>query len=156
MNAASPARPGVLARIVALYFNGQFGRFLLAGGFAAIANFLSRFAFEPFLGFWGAVSAAYGVGFLTAFFLNRRFVFPASGKPLHHEMGWFFVFNALAFPIVLFGAIGLDDYVFSHILPPFFARAVSHGCAIILPVFVNFVAHKLVTFGKTPSGAPDR
>jgi len=146
MNAQASTPPSGLRRLADLYLTGQFGKFLLAGGLAAIANFASRFAFEPFFGFWGAVAAAYGVGFLTAFFLNRRFVFPASGKPMHQEMAWFFLFNALAFPVVLLAAVGLDTYVFSHFLPAPLARAISHGCAILLPVFINFVAHKMVTF----------
>ena len=140
------ARESGLKRLAGLYLTGQFGKFLIAGGFAALAKFLSRFLFEPFTGFWQAVALAYIVGFLTAFFLNRRFVFPASGKPLHQEMAWFFLFNALAFPVVVFAALGLEHYIFSHFLPLWLARAVSHGCAIILPVFVNFVAHKMVTF----------
>lgn len=148
MSDASTAPTG-LRRLASLYLTGQFGKFLIAGGFAAIANFLSRFAFEPFMGFWAAVAAAYVVGFLTAFFLNRVFVFPASGKPLHQEMAWFFLFNALAFPVVILAALGFDRYVFSHFLPEGLTRAISHGCAIILPVFVNFVAHKMVTFKGT-------
>lgn len=144
---SQPAVPDSgLKRLADLYLTGQFGKFLVAGGFAALANFASRFFFEPFTGFWQAVALAYVVGFLTAFFLNRRFVFPASGKPLHHEMAWFFLFNALAFPVVVFAALGLEHYVFSHFLPLPLARAAAHGCAIILPVFVNFVAHKMVTF----------
>ena len=88
-------------RLIGFYLTGEFGRFLLAGGTAAAANFASRFAFQTVLGFHASVVAAYGVGFMTAFFLNRRFVFPASGKPMRQEMAWFFLFNALAFPTSL-------------------------------------------------------
>ena len=77
-------------RLLSLYMTGQFGKFLVAGGLAAVANFASRFAFERSFSFWAAVSLAYIVGFATAFTLNRLFVFPASDKPLHHEIGWFF------------------------------------------------------------------
>ncbi|MBN8999204.1 MAG: GtrA family protein [Rhizobiales bacterium] len=145
MNRAAGADP-LVRRLAGLYLSGQFGRFLVAGGFAAIANFARRFVFEPVTGFWAAVALAYLVGFLTAFYLNRRFVFPASGKPLHREMAWFFLFNALAFPVVVLAAIGFERYVFSPILPVGIARAAAHGCAILLPVFANFLAHRSITF----------
>jgi putative flippase GtrA len=135
-----------LQRLISLYLTGQFGKFLIAGGFAALANFVSRFAFEPWLGFWGGVVAAYGVGFFTAFILNKVFVFPASGKPLREEMGWFFLFNALAFPIVLGASVVLNAYVLGRWLPEKLSEAGAHGIAIILPVFVNFAAHKFITF----------
>ena len=135
-----------MQRLLSLYLSGQFGKFLIAGGLAALANFVSRFGFELWFGFWGSVVAAYGVGFFTAFFLNRAFVFPASGKPLHEEMAWFFLFNALAFPVVLGASIALNSYVLGPWLPPQLSEAGSHAIAIMLPVFVNFAAHKFITF----------
>jgi putative flippase GtrA len=135
-----------LQRLISLYLTGQFGKFLIAGGLAALANFASRFAFEPWFGFWGGVAAAYGVGFLTAFFLNRAFVFPASGKPLREEVGWFFLFNALAFPVVLGASVVLNTYVLRRWFPEKLSESGAHGIAIMLPVFVNFAAHKFITF----------
>ncbi|HEY1944474.1 MAG TPA: GtrA family protein [Roseiarcus sp.] len=140
-----------LQRLVSFYLTGQFGKFLVAGGLAAVANFASRFAFERSFSFWAAVSLAYLVGFATAFALNRLFVFPASDKPLHREIGWFFLFNLLAFPVVVAAAFGLDA-LFELFAPRFYAQAAAHGVAIMLPVFVNFAAHKFITFA--PSDAP--
>lgn len=137
-----------MQRLTSIYFTGQFGRFLVAGGIAATANFASRFAFEATLGFTRAVLAAYGVGFVVAFLLNKRYVFPASGKPISQEIAWFFLFNILALPVTLGASFGLHRYVFSQFLAEGTSKAVSHGVAIILPTFVNFVAHKLVTFGR--------
>ncbi len=135
-----------MQRVISFYFTDQFGKFLVAGGLAALANFASRFAFEPGLGYLGGVIAAFGVGFLTGFVLNKVFVFPASGKALHEEMGWFFLFNALAFPVVIGASIVLNAYVLGRWLPENLSQAGAHGIAIMLPVFVNFAAHKFVTF----------
>lgn len=137
-----------IRRIAGFYLNGVFAKFLLAGGLAAAANFLSRLVLQPVAGFKLAVVLAYVVGFLTAFVLNRLFVFPKSGKPLRHEMGWFFLFNLIAFPVVVVAAILLRDYVFSRWLPHSLAETVAHGCAILVPVVFNFAAHRLVTFGR--------
>ncbi|HQS09679.1 MAG: hypothetical protein B7Y12_18310 [Rhizobiales bacterium 24-66-13] len=134
-----------MQRLIALYVNGQFGKFLLAGGLAAVTNFASRFGFDLYFNYRVSVSLAYLVGFLTAFTLNRLFVFPASGKALHTEMSWFFLFNALAFPVVLGASVGLDR-LFSPFLPAALAQAGAHAIAIMLPVFVNFAAHKFITF----------
>jgi putative flippase GtrA len=136
-----------LRRLTSLYLNGQFGKFLVAGGLAALANFVSRFSFERSMTFWASVSCAYLVGFATAFTLNRLFVFPASGKALHREIGWFFLFNLIAFPVVVGASFGLEA-LFEPFAPPFYAQSAAHGIAIMLPVFVNFAAHKFITFAR--------
>lgn len=134
-----------MRRIISLYLTGEFGKFLLAGGMAAAANFASRFAFEPYLPYAGAVAAAYGVGVVTAFTLNRIFVFPASGKPLHHEISWFFLFNLIAFPIVIAASAGLS-WIFGQVVAKPLAQAAAHAISIMLPAVANFAAHKFVTF----------
>jgi putative flippase GtrA len=139
--------PGRLGRLIRFYFSGVFLKFLLAGGLAALVNFLSRFALQPAVGFDAAVALAYLAGFLTAFFLNRAFVFPRSGKPVRVEMAWFFLFNLIAFPVVVALSIVLRDDVFGHIMPRAVAEALAHACAIMTPVVFNFAAHRLVTFG---------
>lgn len=135
-----------MQRLYSLYRTDQFGKFLIAGGLAALANFTARFALEPLLGFLQSVIAAFAVGFLVAFLLNKIFVFPASGKPLRQELGWFFLFNAIAFPVVIGASIFLNIYVFGPWLSQDLSKAAAHGTAIILPVFINFAAHKFITF----------
>jgi putative flippase GtrA len=142
---------GRVKRLVAFYWNGVFAKFLLAGGLAALANFASRLALQPLAGFDAAVALAYLVGFSVAFVLNRAFVFPASGKPVRQEMTWFLVFNLIAFPVVLGGAVVLRDHLFGRFLPAGLAETAAHGCAILIPVVFNFAAHRLVTFGRAAS-----
>ena len=134
-----------MRRVVNLYLSGEFGKFVLAGGTAAALNFASRFVFERHMPYAAAVAAAYGVGVITAFTLNRIFVFPASGKPLHHEISWFFLFNALAFPVVIAVSSGLA-WLFAHGIDKALAKAAAHAISIVLPAVVNFAAHKFITF----------
>ena len=108
-------------------------------------NFASRFVFEPHMPYTLAVAAAYGVGVVTAFTLNRIFVFPASGKPLHHEISWFFLFNLIAFPVVIAASAGLA-WTFGHVVATDLAKAAAHAISIMLPALVNFAAHKFITF----------
>jgi putative flippase GtrA len=148
-----PAGGQPLARVRALFFTGEFGRFLMAGGVAASVNFFSRFAWQSALGFEAAVLAAYLTGFVVAFVLNRWFVFPASGKPIREEMAWFFGFNAAAFLIVWAVSGWLLANAFGHWLPTAPAQALSHGFGIAVPVCINFVAHKFVTFARRTAPA---
>jgi putative flippase GtrA len=140
---------GRLRQLIAFYWNGVFLKFLLAGGLAAFANFASRIAVQPLVGFKVALVIAFFVGLTVAFVLNRAFVFPASGKPLRQEMSWFLLFNLIAFPIIIGGSVLLRDYVFGHVLPPALAEAAAHGVAIMIPVVFNFAAHQLVTFARS-------
>jgi putative flippase GtrA len=134
-----------MRRVISLYLTGEFGKFILAGGTAAAVNFASRFVFEPYMHYAAAVAAAYGVGVVTAFTLNRIFVFPASGKPLHHEMSWFFLFNLIAFPVVIAASAGLA-HLFGLVVAKPLAQAAAHAISIMLPAVANFAAHKFVTF----------
>jgi len=136
-----------MRRLIDLYLNRQFLKFLIAGGLAALANFASRFAFEAFMGYAASICAAFVVGLMTAFTLNRIFVFPASTKPLRAEMSWFFLFNLLTLPFVIGVAIALTE-AFALAMPIGYAKSIAHAIAIVLPVFVNFVAHKFITFAK--------
>jgi putative flippase GtrA len=135
-----------IQRVIALYSSRQFGRFVIAGGVAALLHWLSRFAFNLFMSYALAIVAAYAVGMAVAFALNKQYVFPYSRRPLAAEMSFFVLFNAAAFPFVWVAAYVLGELVFAQFLPRQLALALGHGCGVALPVFVNFVLHKSITF----------
>ena len=135
-----------LRRLLALYWSEQFGRFVIAGGVALVLHWLSRFAFNWYVGYSAAIVLAYLVGILVAFVLNKIFVFSYSDRPLKSELFFFFAINIAAFPFVWGGAFVLGVWVLPLFMAKEFALAVGHGIAITLPVFVNFVLHKFITF----------
>ena len=135
-----------LQRVASLYINAQFGRFLIVGGIALVLHWLSRFAFNWFMGYGWAIVMAYLIGIGVAFLLNRLFVFPYSDQSLRHEVLWFFLVNTAAFPLVWSVAYVLGDRVLTNWMPQQSAFAVGHGVAIVLPTFANFALHKLITF----------
>ena len=63
-------------------------------------------------------------------------------------MTWFLVFNLIAFPIIVGGAVLLRDHVFCRFLPASLAEAAAHGVSILIPVIFNFAAHRLITFAR--------
>jgi putative flippase GtrA len=135
-----------LQHVLSLYFSRQFGRFLLAGGIAALANWLSRFIFNLFMTFAAAIVAAFAVGMAVGFVLNKHYVFPYSRRPVAAEMSFFVLFNLAAFPIVWAIAYLLGERLLPGVLPRQLALALGHGCAVAVPALINFVLHKSITF----------
>jgi putative flippase GtrA len=135
-----------LQRARSLYLSGQFGRFLLAGGVAALVNWLSRFAINLVMSYAAAIVAAFAVGMTVGFVLNKRFVFPYSRRPVAAEASFFVLFNLAAFPIVWVIAFLLGERLLPGLLPQQLALALGHGCAVAVPALVNFVLHKFITF----------
>lgn len=126
-------------------------RFLLAGGFAALVNFGSRFFYSLFVDFSTAVVLAFMTGLTTGFLLNKRYVFTASRNTVAQEMSWFVLINLLA----LAQTWGLSVYL-AHLLPGVIpvrgqlglqlSDAIAHGAGVLLPVFTSYLGHKYLTF----------
>jgi energy-coupling factor transport system substrate-specific component len=135
-----------LRSVASLYLSRQFGRFLLAGGLAAIVNWASRFAFNLVMSYGVAVVAAFAVGMAVGFVLNKYYVFPYSRRPVAAEMSFFVLFNLAAFPVVWAIAYVLGERLLPGLLPRQLALALGHGCAVAAPALVNFVLHKAITF----------
>lgn len=134
-----------------IYVSWQFARFLAVGGTAALLHWLARFAFDAYMGFGVAVVLAYAVGILVAFVLNRFFVFPRSARPVRDEMAIFTIVNIASFPIVVAISVLFGLYILPQFLSLDVAKAIGHGAGVLSPVFVNFAAHKWITF-KTEDG----
>jgi putative flippase GtrA len=135
-----------LQNVLSLYLSGQFGRFLLAGGFAAIINWTSRFTFSLVMSYAAAIVAAYALGMAVAYVLNKRYVFPYSRRPVAAEISFFVLFNLAAFPVVWAIAYVLGERLLPGLLPRQLALALGHGFAVAVPGLINFVLHKFITF----------
>lgn len=129
----------------------RFVRFLLAGGFAALVNFGSRFFYSLFVDFSAAVVLAFLTGLSTGYILNKLYVFTASRNSVAREMSWFFLINMLA----LVQTWGLSVYL-AQVLPDYvpmegppgreISDAIAHAAGILLPVFTSYLGHKYLTF----------
>jgi putative flippase GtrA len=128
----------------------QFARFLMVGGIAAAANIASRALFGLWMLYIPAIVLAYGVGIVTAFLLNRRWVFEPSGRSWRSEMRWFLLINLLGVAQTVLVAWLLAR----HVLPwaGFPAGAlldtVAHAAGVAAPIITSFIGHKHVTFRR--------
>ena len=128
----------------------QFVRFLLVGGTAAAAQWLSRFAFEAVLPYGGAIAAAYGVGLLIAFELNRRYVFPQAGAAHRAQFVRFLLVNALSFVVVWLVSLLLGDFMLPKVMLRDWAEALGHGIGVLSPALLSYALHKRYTFRNAP------
>lgn len=143
MNEAQKNSPGLL--------NNRFVRFLLAGGFAALCNFGSRFIYSTFMEFSSAVVLAFVTGLAVGYFLNKRFVFTRSKNSVPKEMMWFLLINLFALVQTWGLSIYLASYLSEHLTAytansRYWAEAIAHGAGILLPVFTSYVGHRYLTF----------
>jgi putative flippase GtrA len=136
----------VLRRLVLFYISAQFARFLAVGGTALVIHWLSRFAFNRVFDYGWSIVLAYGLSMSVAFILNKIYVFRHSTRSYRFEVTAFFLVNIAAFPFVWAIAYVLGEWALPRYLEPELSRALAHGFAITLPVFVNYALHKLVTF----------
>ena len=131
---------------VALAKHRQFILFLLTGGFAAAVNFGSRFIFNLWVPFSVAIMLAYLCGMITAFVLNRLFVFRQANNALHHQLFWFCIVNLAAVLQTLLVSLILADSLFPRVGFAWHPHAVAHAIGVALPVISSYVGHKHLSF----------
>jgi putative flippase GtrA len=128
--------------------SNQFVRFLFAGGSAAAVNFLSRILYSEFFTFSVAIVLAYLTGMVTAYLLNRVFVFDRGDHSTGREIVYFCLVNVVAVLQTWLISMGLYFYFLSDKLPQY-AEELSHFIGVIIPVFTSFMGHKYLTFKIT-------
>lgn len=124
----------------------QFGRFLLAGGVAAAANYGSRFLFSAWFTFEVAVVLAFFVGLTTGFVLMRSYVFQAGGKPLLPQVWRYVAVNLLALLQTLVISVLLARWILPVMGINALAEPIAHAFGVAVPVITSYFGHRLATF----------
>ena len=156
-----PSRPNRLssAPLARLSLAGQFLRYLLCAGLAALVNFLAgslfvdRFGFTSLWEFPVAVAAAYALGMLVNFALNRKYTFASDRRGVD---------QARTFVVVALSGLALTTCVASLtraaltlllggafvVLPAPLGtpETLSRLFAIALASVYSFTAHRHLTF----------
>ena len=124
----------------------RFLRFLAAGGVAALVHFGSRIVLSRWLTFPSAIVVAYLFGLITAFVLNRRFVFAGSTNRLRAQILWFVAINALAIVQTLLVSLLLADYLRPRMGVTWHTQEIAHAFGVVTPVLTSYVGHKRLSF----------
>lgn len=126
----------------------RFAAFLVTGGMAAGANLASRWLFSFVMPYAAAVTLAYLVGMITAFFLARRYVFKPERGGWAGEFGRFAIVNAGSFLVVLGVSVGLARVVLPAIGWDWHAEDLAHLIGVASPIVLSYYAHKYFSFRK--------
>jgi putative flippase GtrA len=124
----------------------QFVLFVIVGGTAAAVNFSSRILFSVWLSYPVAIVLAYLLGMITAFALNRAFVFRETRSKLHRQVMWFTIVNALAVAQTLAISLFLARWAFPTIGWAFQPELCAHAVGVAVPVVTSYLGHKHLSF----------
>lgn len=126
--------------------HAQFVNFLVTGGIAAVANFCSRIILNRWMSYSAAIIVAYVIGMVTAFVLNRKYVFREATNPLHHQVFWFTIVNLAAVAQTLAVSLLLARWLFPSMGFHWHDETIAHAFGVAVPVLTSFIGHKHLTF----------
>jgi putative flippase GtrA len=127
-------------------------RFLIAGGSAALLNWLVRFPLSQVMPYPAAVLAALGVGMAYGFFIYRHWAFVSPGtRSLLAETRDFLLVNAAGAAVTLVVAVGADWSLSRLLVPHGISQAGAHALGIAVGALVNYLGHKHITFRAASS-----
>lgn len=128
----------------------RIGRFLLAGGFAALVNWAARFPLNEVMPFGAAVIAAYAIGMVVGFFLYRFFVFEAHQGDARSQLWKFVLVNVIGAIEVWALAVAFVHWLAPALGWTLWVEPISHAAAIGIGAATSYVGHRLLTFRAAP------
>lgn len=128
------------------YFSIEFIKFLTVSGFAAAVNFTARILIDNLTSYAAAIVLAYVVGMITAFSLNKLFVFKKGQKNSVRQFMIFTLVNVAAILQTLVISILLRDYFFPSVGFGFHTDEVAHIIGLGVPAFTSYLGHKYFSF----------
>ncbi len=124
----------------------RIGRFLLAGGFAALVNWGARFPLGEFMSFGASVVVAYAIGMAVGFFLYRFFVFEAHEGDARSQLWKFVAVNLIGAAEVWALAVAFVRWLAPAIGWTLWVEPIGHAAAIGIGAATSYVGHRLLTF----------
>lgn len=118
----------------------------MAGGTAALANFLSRILLGFYLDYVPSIVVAYLIGMTTAYLICRAWVFEAQTNTAIQQIGYFILVNVFAVLQTIVISLIFANYIFSGIADVQLREAMAHFIGICVPVFTSFIGHKYLSF----------
>ena len=125
----------------------EFLSFIVAGGFAAIVNIISRAILSNFLNFENSIIIAYMIGMVVAFYITKKFVF-VSKNNISKSFAAFALVNLAAVAQTFFISLWSKNIILPFLGITIFVELLSHIAGVFFPVFTSFFGHKYISFGK--------
>jgi putative flippase GtrA len=126
--------------------SNRFIKFLIAGGIAALVNFGSRIVLNNWMNYVPSIVVAYVVGMITAFLLNRIFVFSAPTNSLRSQIWRFTLVNVAAVVQTVMISVVLADYLLPILGVMTNRKIIAHGIGVLVPAVSSYVGHKYFSF----------
>lgn len=128
------------------FFSREFTLFIIAGGIAAVVNFIARIIFNQYFDFSKSVLLAYLIGMATAFILTKIFVFNKSKIKLWQSAMLFIFINSIAIAQTWAICMGLNYYVLPSLGISYYAAEIASAIGIMFPVLTSYLGHKHLSF----------
>ena len=124
----------------------QFLKFLIAGGFAAFANIVSRVIFSYFFSYEISIILSFIVGLFFGYLLMRNYVFSFRKNLFFTQIIRFFLINIIAllqtFLITIFFKYLLDFFLENIDIK----ELIAHTLGVSFPSLTSYFANKHFTF----------
>lgn len=104
------------------------------------------FSFLLSFDYVAAVVIAYVCGIITAFTLDKLFVFKNSTRKAGRQAVGFLVVNLFGLAQTLIVSLLLRDYLFPAIYFDIYPDGVAHIVGVGIPMFTSFLGHKYFSF----------
>jgi energy-coupling factor transport system substrate-specific component len=121
-------------------------RFLVAGGFATLVNWLIRFPLDVVLPYAGAVAFAAVAHMVCSFMLYRSWVFPGSRRRFAEQVRDFVLVNLVGMAVTVGVSVFLRQILVSLAAEPWIAAAGAHIVGIASGAVAGYLGHGRVTF----------
>lgn len=130
------------------FLKPQFIMFVLCGGIAAVVNIVVRMILSLLFPYSVAIVIAYSIGMITAFFLNRTFVFQKTTQKTNRQAFYFITVNLLAVAQTLVISLLLVKVIFPLVNYTFQVKTIAHSIGVVVPVFTSYIGHKYWSFAE--------
>lgn len=126
--------------------------FMVAGGLSVPVNIAARILFSRFVSFDVAVVAAHLCGMITAYLLNKFFVFEQTGRDVSAELLRFSLVNIVS----VMQTWLVSTTVLKHVLPALGINShqelAAHFVGLSSTAVTSYFGHKWLSFAKAPQG----
>ena len=124
----------------------QFLKFLIAGGFAAFANIISRVILSYFFSYEISIICSFIVGLFFGYLLMRNYVFSFRSNLFFTQIIRFLIINFIALLQTF-----LITIIFKYLLDFFLENIdikelIAHIIGVSFPALTSYFAHKHFTF----------